>query len=272
MADQSGAVETPDTIETLHKLPVRLRPTATRIAKSALLVILLLTLAKGVSLVERKVTLDRFGITLSWDTYTVANQIPEQLYNLLSGGALAFAFIPIFGDFLARNDREGAWKLASNTLNTIFLAVLFVSALAFLAAPWLVANVIAPGFANYYADLSRPFTLSFMVTILHPDLVLQTANLLRILRLGLLLFSISGLVTGILQTNQNFMLPALAPIMYDAGLLLGTLVLARRFGIFGVAMGAVVGAGLHLGIQIPGLVRLHARWRPTLNWRDPALR
>ncbi len=141
-----------------------------------------------------------------------------------------------------------------------------------MAAPWLVANVIAPGFANYYADLSRPFTFSFMGTILHPDLVLQTANLMRILLLGLLLFSISGLVMGILQTNQNFMLPALAPIMYDAGLLLGTLVLARRFGIFGVAMGAVVGAGLHLGIQIPGLVRLHARWRPTLNWRDPALR
>jgi len=147
-----------------------------------------------------------------------------------------------------------------------------MSLLAFLAAPWLVANVLAPGFANYYADLSRPFNISFMGTILHPDLVLQTANLMRILLVGLLLFSISGLVMGILQTNQNFMLPALAPIMYDAGLLFGTLVLARRFGIYGVAIGAVIGAGLHLGIQVPGLIRLHAKWRPTLNWRDPALR
>src|SRR5450432_2782057 len=253
-------------------LPAKLRPTASRIAQSALLVILVLGLAKGVSLVEKKVALDRFGITLSWDTYTVANQIPEQLFNLLAGGALAYAFIPIFGDFLAHDNREGAWKLASNTLNTIFLAVLLMSILAFLAAPWLVANVIAPGFASYYADLSQPFSLNFIGTILHPDLVLQTANLMRILLLGLLLFSISGLCMGILQTNQNFLLPALAPIMYDVGNLFGTLVLARYLGIYGAAIGAVVGAGLHLGIQVPGLVRLHAKWRPTLNWRDPALR
>src|SRR5258707_13817792 len=120
------------------------RLTTTGIARSAILVIALLLAAKLFCLVEQKVALDRFGITLSWDTLTVANAIPEQLFNLLAGGALAFAFIPIFGDFLARDDREGAWRLASNTLNTIFLAVVVMATLSFIAAPWLVANVIAP--------------------------------------------------------------------------------------------------------------------------------
>ncbi len=248
------------------------RLTVNGIARSAILVIMLLLAAKFVSLVEQKVALDRFGITLAWDSYTVANAIPEQIFNLLAGGALAFAFIPIFGDFLARDDRDGAWRLASNTLNTIFLAVLIMAVLSFLAAPWLVANVIAPGYVNFVPDLSQPFNIQFLGTVFHPDLIMQTANLMRILLLSLLLFSISGLCMGILQTNQNFLLPAIAPILYDVGNLFGTLVLARFFGIYGVAIGAVTGAAMHLGIQLPGLLRLKARWWPRLNWRDPTLR
>ncbi|MEP7289782.1 MAG: murein biosynthesis integral membrane protein MurJ [Chloroflexota bacterium] len=247
-------------------------PSSRSIARSAALVISLLALAKLVSLVEKKVALDRFGITLAWDTFTVANQIPEQLFNLLAGGALAYAFIPIFGELLAHDNRDGAWKLASNTLNSIFLAVLAISIVVFFAAPWLVANLVAPGFVNLYADLTHPFGLRFIQTVFHPDLVMQTANLMRILLLSLLLFSISGLSMGILQTHQRFLLPTLAPIMYDVGNLIGSLFLARFFGIYGIAIGAVIGAGLHLGIQIPGLLRIHARWRPTLNWRDPELR
>ena len=250
----------------------KLHPTASGIARSALLVIAILAFAKGFSLIEQKVALERFGISLAWDTFTVANQIPSQMFNLLAGGALAYAFIPIFGGFLAHGDRDGAWKLASNTINTIFLVVLVSAAFAFLAAPWLVANVIAPGFVNFPVDMTEPFSLHFMQTLFHPDLVAQTATLMRILLLALLLFSISGLCMGILQTNQNFLLPTLAPIMYDVGNLIGTLILARFWGIYGAAIGAVIGAGLHLGIQIPGLIRLRAKWWPGLNWRDPALR
>src|SRR5437870_4679385 len=130
------------------------RPTAARIARSAAMVIGLLAFAKLFSLTEKWVGLDRFGVTSAWDTYAAANLIPEQLFNLLAGGALAYAFIPIFGTFLTRDDREGAWRLASNVLNTIFLAVVILSVVVFFIAPWLVANVIAPGFR--FIDLSHP--------------------------------------------------------------------------------------------------------------------
>src|SRR5258708_9102810 len=119
-------------------MAAELRPTASRIARSALLVIVILAFAKGFSLVEKKVALDRFGITLAWDTFTVANQLPEQMFNLLAGGALAYAFITIFGDFLAHDYRNGAWELASNTIHPIFLGGLIAARLAIFDAPWLV--------------------------------------------------------------------------------------------------------------------------------------
>ncbi len=229
-----------------------LRPTADRIARSAVVVIGVLTFAKLFSLTEKWVGLDRFGVGADWGTFAAANQLPEQLYVLIAGGALAYAFIPVFGGFLTRGDREGAWKLASNMLNTIFLAALFLAALAFLLAPWLVSTVVAPGFT--------------------PERAAQTANLMRILLVSLIIFSISGLTSGILHTHQHFLLPALAPILFDAGNLFGVVVLAPRIGIYGAAIGAVLGSVLHFGIQVPGLIRVRARWRPYLNWRDPALR
>jgi putative peptidoglycan lipid II flippase len=248
------------------------QPSASSIARSAALVIGILAFAKVFSLIEKKIALSRFGINMSWDTFTVANQIPEQLFTLLAGGALAYAFIPIFSDFIAKDNREAAWKLASNTLNTIFLTVCTISVIVFLAAPWLIAHVVAPGFAMMLADTALPFNTRFVEIMFRPDLVMQTAALMRILLLSLMIFSISGLSMGILQTHQRFLLPSLAPIMYDVGNLIGSLILAKYMGIYGAAIGAVIGAALHFGIQVPGLWAIRAKWTPRLNWRDPALR
>jgi len=224
---------------------------ATRIARSAVLVMSLLAVSKGIGLTEKYVIIQRFGISSDWDTFTVANQVPEQLFNLIAGGALAYAFIPVFGAFLTRGDRNGAWQLAANVMNTIFLFTLAVAAVVFLAAPWLVTHVVAPGFDG--------------------DKAAQTAALMRILLAGLLIFSISGLSIGMLQAQQRFLLPALAPILYDLGILFGAVFL-KRFGVYGIAYGAVLGAALHLGVQVPGLVRSGFRWRPTLDLRDASLR
>lgn len=95
-------------------------PSAGKIARSAIIVIGILGFGKLFSLAEKWIGLDRFGVGVDWDTFAAANQLPEQLYNLIGGGALAFAFIPIFSGILARGDRDQAWKLASNVLNTIF--------------------------------------------------------------------------------------------------------------------------------------------------------
>lgn len=223
-----------------------------KLAQSTLIVIIAFGVAKAISLVQTIIIADVFGVGREWDAYVTANRIPEQIFNLIAGGVLAHAFIPIFSGFLAKDDRSGAWRIASHVINTAFLVTLVVSAISFITAPWLVANVVAPGFdAQAQAE---------------------TVGLMRLLLLSTLIFSISGIAMGILQSFNSFLLPALAPILFDVGILFGVAFLIGPLGTYGIAVGAVLGAALHLGIQIPGLIRQRFRWLPELGWRDPALR
>ena len=164
---------------------------------------------------------------------------------------MAYAFIPIFGGFLARGENDRAWHTSSHVINTIFGATLAASILAFIAAPWFVAHLVGSGFT--------------------PEIQEQTVQLMRILLVSTLIFSVSGIVMGILQSFNHFLLPALAPIMYDLGILFGVVFLIQPFGVYGIALGAVLGAAMHLLIQVPGLIRFRARWYPELGWRDPTL-
>jgi putative peptidoglycan lipid II flippase len=205
--------------------------------------------AKAISLVQTVVIARTFGIGKEWDAFVSANRIPELLVVLIAGGALNYAFIPIFSGLLAEEKQAEAWRLASRVMNTIFLVALGVSIVVFLLTPWLVSNVIAPGF--------------------DAETAAKAANLMRILLIGTVIFAVSGIISGILQSHNHFLLPAIAPIMYDVGILFGVLVLLRQFGLEGVAFGTVLGACLHLLIQVPGLVRFKARWSPLFGWRDP---
>ncbi len=225
------------------------RQTSRQIARSTAIVMVAFAAAKAISLAQTFIIARTFGIGSAWDSFVTANRIPELIFTLISGGALAYAFIPVFSGYLSRGDKNGAWHIASHVINTIFSATLVVSIVAFLAAPWLVEHVVAPGFA--------------------PDVQAQTVALMRILLVSTLIFSVSGIVMGILQSHNHFLLPALAPIMYDVGILFGVIFLLKPFGVRGIAMGAVLGAALHFMIQVPGLIRFRAKWYPELGWRDP---
>lgn len=227
-------------------------PPLARIARSTAIVMLLLSVAKVIALVQKLIIVRRFGVGAEWDTFVAANQVPEQVFNLIAGGALTYAFIPVFGGMLTRGDHKAAWRLVSNVMNTVFVVALAISAVVFVAAPWLVTHVVAPGFS--------------------PDNSAQTAGLMRVLLLSLLIFSISGLASGVLQSHQHFLLPALSPIVYDLGVLFGAAFLTRRFGVYGIAYGAVIGAAAHFLIQVPGLILFRMEWRPRLDLRDPDLR
>ena len=222
-----------------------------QIARSTLVVMIAFGIAKAISLVQTVIIAQIFGLRQEWDAFVAANSIPELIFTLIAGGALAHAFIPIFSGFLARDDHMGAWRTATHVINTIFATTLVVSIIAFLSAPWLVATIVAPGF-----DTSGQA---------------QTVELMRILLLTTLIFSVSGITMGILQSHNHFLLPALAPIMFDVGILIGVIFLIEPFGVNGIAFGAVLGAALHFGIQIPGLIRFRARWWPELGLSDPVL-
>ncbi len=222
-----------------------------QLARSTLVVMIAFGTAKLISLGQTVIIANVFGVGREWDAFVTANSIPELVFTLIAGGALAHAFIPIFSGYLAQEDLAGAWRTASHVVNTVFVTTFIVSFIVFLTAPWLVANVVAPGFD----EAGRQ----------------QTVELMRILLLSTLIFSVSGIVMGILQSFNHFLSPALAPIMFDVGILIGVIFLIQPFGVRGIAYGAVLGAAMHLMIQVPGLIRFRARWQPELGLRDPVL-
>ncbi len=222
-----------------------------QLARSTLIVMGAFALAKIISLGQTVIIANVFGVGREWDTFVTANSIPELIFTLIAGGALAHAFIPIFSGFLARDDMEGAWRTTSHVINTVFTTTLLVSMVVFLTAPSLVANVVAPGFD----EAGRA----------------QTVELMRILLVSTLIFSVSGISMGILQSYNSFLLPAIAPIMFDLGILFGAGFLIKPFGVHGIAYGAVLGAAMHFAVQVPGLIRFGIRWKLGLGLNDPIL-
>ena len=216
-----------------------------RIARSTATVMLAFATAKLISLAQTLIIAQVFGVGSELDAYVAANRIPELIVILISGGALTHAFIPIFSGMLAKGRQAEAWRLSSNLINTIFTLALLTSAAVFVLAPWLVRVLVAPGFD---APTSQ-----------------NTIDMMRILLLSTVIFSVSGIFSGILNSHQHFLLPALAPIMFDLGILFGVLFLLPIFGVQAIAWGAVIGAALHFGVQLPGLARYKMRWRLELG-------
>lgn len=187
-----------------------------------------------------------FGTGPILDAYYAAFNFPDLLFALIPGGALASVFIPVLSTYLVdESKKEEGWKLASAVVNDVLFVVAGLALLAAIGAPWLVANAIAPGF-----DPTRQALAS---------------DLMRWVLISTVIFSASGVVTGILQAHNSFLLPALAPSLYNLGIIAGALFLTPRFGVYGLAYGVVGGSALHLLIQLPGLLRQHARYFPALG-------
>jgi len=143
-----------------------------------------------------------FGTQPELDAFNAANRLTEILFSLMAGGALASAFIPTLATFLAREDDSGAWRLAASIANIVLLLMTAVAVVIWLAAPWLVPHVLAPGFT----DAAQ---------------IAMTVGLLRVMLLTSIIFGLSGLLMGVLNAYQRFALPALAPASYRLGQILG---------------------------------------------------
>jgi putative peptidoglycan lipid II flippase len=195
-----------------------------------------------------------FSTSREMEAFTAANRVGETIFYLVAGGALASAFIPTFTSMLAKEDRRGAWQLASAVGNLALLVLILMSGVAAILAPQIVRYFLAPGFA---AD---PVKLEL------------TISLMRLMLPSAVIFGISGLVMGILNSHQVFLVPALTPSMYSLGMIFGVLVLSPHLGIYGLAWGVLIGAALHLGLQIPALLRQKGSYFLTLGLHLPAVR
>ncbi|MCJ7434759.1 MAG: murein biosynthesis integral membrane protein MurJ [Anaerolineales bacterium] len=214
-------------------------------------------LAFGKSMLFNKIVgLEGMGI------FGAANNIPDYLSALLSGGALGMAFIPVLTEYLDRQGHREAWDLFSRIINLAFVITGAFSVIIILLADPLTRYVIAPGFT--------------------PDNQAITTSLMRLDLAAIVIFSISGLVMASLQANQHFLLPALAPVLYNIGQIFGVTILspsvglhigsiqlpAFGLGLHGMVYGVIIGAALHLLIQVPGLIRFQFHWTPILELKS----
>jgi putative peptidoglycan lipid II flippase len=195
---------------------------------------------------------NQFGTSRELDAYLAAFRVPDLIFQLIAGGALGSAFIPTFTGYLAQGRAREAWRLASSVANIVLAVLTASAALAAFLAPWLVRHVVAPGFT--------------------PQEQALTAHLMRWMLIAPVVFGLSGVVMGILNSYQHFLLPALAPAVYNLAIIAGAVLLAPSIGVYGLVIGVVAGSLLHLGIQLPQLVRQGASYRPTIDLHDPGVR
>jgi len=203
-----------------------------------------------VGFLRDRVLAGQFGAGDTLDVYYAAFKIPDAMFSLIVIGSLSASFIPLFTKhFGSIGGKAAAWKLTNNVLNLILVAMAALSCvMALLAGP--LAMLVAPGFdAGKQADV---------------------ALLMRVMFLAQIVLAASVVYGSVLQGMKRFVLYSLAPVLYNVGIIAGALWLARpdAFGLIGLAWGVVLGALMHLAVQVYGVWDAGYRYAPVFEPRD----
>lgn len=185
------------------------------------------------------------------DTYLAAFQLPDLIFEVFILGAMSSAFIPIFAKSLSEGKEKEAWRVAGLILNVMVGLFAIVSSLIFVFAH------------PMYSLVAKGFT---------PDQISQTVLFTRTLLLAQMFFAASYVFTAVLESNQRFLAPAVAPLFYNLGIILTTILLVPSLGLYAPVWGAVIGSFLHLLVQVPPVIRLGFRPVWSFDFKDPKLR
>ncbi len=209
------------------------------------------TLISGLlGVLKMRLLAEKFKIE-TLDSYFAAFRIPDLISATLITGGIIVSFLPLFSQHFQKDEKK-AWKLANNMISVSFAFLAVACAGIWIFAPQLV-GIIAPGF---------------------PD-AQNTVALTRIMFVSPLIFALSGIFSGVLQHFDRFLAYSLAPILYNVGIIFGIIFLSELFEkdkmIYGVAWGVVIGAVLHLLVQIPPAIKSGYRYRFVFNIKDSEL-
>lgn len=220
------------------------------IGQASLILVLGFTGSRALGVLRNTALAGAFGAGPELDAYLAAFRLPDIIFQLIVGAALGSALLPTLASTYAQVSPRAAWRLASAALTWFTAIGAIVSAVAFAAAPQLVPLSV-PGFT--------------------PEQQALTVDLTRIMLGSSVFFCASGVVTGILNARYHFLLPALAPWLYNLSIIGGALFLAAPLGIAGPAWAVTAGAALHLFVQLPALARLGMTYSPTASIRTPGV-
>ena len=186
------------------------------------------------------------------DIFWAAFKLPDAIFQIVILGALSVAFIPVFTEYFENKGKEEAFEMARAVLN-VFLAI-FIAAtiLIYILAQPVIANFIAPGFT--------------------PEKQMQVVLLTRVILFGQVILVLGSFFIGILQSFQRFIIPSLSPVFYNLGIIIGIVFLSKSFGIMGAALGVVLGALLHVLIQLPLIWSLGFRFKLPFKFFHPGVK
>ncbi len=214
---------------------------------------LALLASRGLGVVRQIIFNAMFGAGSEANAYYAAARLPETLFNLIAGGALTHAFIPVFLSHEKDHGKQEAWRLASLVFNMLLVVITLLILVAEFLAPTFVNTIIVPGYS--------------------PSEQALTTNLTRIILLQPLLLGLGSVITAVLNGKRQFLLPALSIAVYNIGLIAGLLVarIVPGVGIYGPTYGILVAAVLQGVVQVPALLKQGFRYSFVWNIRDPGL-
>jgi putative peptidoglycan lipid II flippase len=220
------------------------------VGRAALIILAATLLGRLLGLVRDIVVAYFFGAQADTDAFFLAYRIPYLLV-LMVAGALTATFVPLFSYRLATGRKKEAWELSVNMGNIICVVLIVVTVVLILLAPWIIP-LVGFGFGPATAD--------------------KAVFLFRILMIGFVFEGLTGLVIGMLNSLRRFALAAFAPAVGTVVTLVITVVFARSLGITALAIGSVIGWVAGLFVLFPGLRDQGIRYRPRIDWHDPAVR
>ncbi len=209
--------------------------------------------SRGLGVVRQIIFNALFGTGLAANAYYAASRLPETLFDLVAGGALSHAFIPIFLSYEKDHGRREAWRLASLVFNVLLVILTTLVLISEFFAPTFVSKLLVPGYPAHVQALTTTLT---RILLIHP-----------------LILGLSTVFTAILNSKRQFLLPALSVAIYNFGLI-GGLLFALAFpevGIYGPTWGIVAAALCQAAIMLPGLFKQGVRYSFVWNLKNPGL-
>ena len=209
--------------------------------------------SRGLGVVRQSIFNALFGTGPEANAFYAAVRLPDTLFNLIAGGALTYALIPVFSSYEKENRQAEAWRLVSLVFNVMLVILTIFILLAEFLAPTFVARLLVPGYS--------------------PSEQALITTLTRILLVQPLILGVGTIATAVLSTKRQFLLPALSIAIYNFGLIGGLLfsVAIPGVGIYGPTYGVLVTAVLQILVQIWGVMKIGFRYSFTLDIRNKGL-
>jgi putative peptidoglycan lipid II flippase len=224
------------------------------IAEAALLLMLAYLSSRGLGVIRQTIFNALFGTGPEANAYYAAFRLPDTLFNLIAGGALVQAFVPVFISSEKEYGRKEIWRLTSLVFNVLLVTLIGLVLVAEIVAPAFVSHLLVPGYSPAVQNL--------------------TISLTRVMLIQPMILALGTVATAVLTSRRQFLLPALSIAVYNLGLIGGLLVTLAfpGVGIYGPTYGVLAAAACQLLVQLPGLVKQRFEYSFIWDLKHPGLR